>query len=129
MMPRTVCSMIIHFSFKFQSLVDYDESDSDEDENSAPNDALPSSSTGSPVSTQLGSTTESDGTTRVESTNIVPPSPSGDLSPCDDDVSSTSGEEETTSGGDMFVRRKRPSCSDFDEELAKRSRTSSSSET
>ncbi|EYC18281.1 hypothetical protein Y032_0028g1774 [Ancylostoma ceylanicum] len=111
-------------SMSIKSLVDYDESDSDEDENSAPNDSMPSSSTGSPA--QLGSSTESEGATRTDATNAVPSSPSGDLSPCDDDVSSTSGEEESTAGGDMFGRRKRPSCSDFDEDVAKRSRTSSS---
>ncbi|RCN52899.1 hypothetical protein ANCCAN_00894 [Ancylostoma caninum] len=111
-------------SMSIKSLVDYDESDSDEDENSAPNDSMPSSSTGSPA--QLGSSTESEGATRTDATNAVPSSPSGDLSPCDDDVSSTSGEEESTAGGDMFGRRKRPSCSDFDEDVAKRSRTSTS---
>ncbi|VDK51454.1 unnamed protein product [Cylicostephanus goldi] len=118
-------------SMSIKSLVDYDESDSDEDENSAPNDALPSSSTGSPVPAQLGSTTETDGSAGSETTKIAPAPPSGDLSPCDDDVSSTSGEEETTAagGGDMFVRRKRPSNSDFDEDLAKRSRASPTTET
>ncbi|PIO58697.1 hypothetical protein TELCIR_19862, partial [Teladorsagia circumcincta] len=78
------------FAKERQSLVDYDESDSDEDENSGPNDSIPSSSTGSPV--QMSSSIEKG----AESTTAAPATSSGgDLSPCDDDVSSTSGEEES----------------------------------
>ncbi|KAK6029143.1 hypothetical protein OSTOST_04747 [Ostertagia ostertagi] len=102
-----------------KSLVDYDESDSDEDENSAPNDSIPSSSTGSPV--QMSSSIEKG----AESTTAAPATSSGgDLSPCDDDVSSTSGEEESAAGGCGLTRRKRPSRSDIDEEVVKRSRAS-----
>ncbi|PIO72395.1 hypothetical protein TELCIR_05684 [Teladorsagia circumcincta] len=102
-----------------KSLVDYDESDSDEDENSGPNDSIPSSSTGSPV--QMSSSIEKG----AESTTAAPATSSGgDLSPCDDDVSSTSGEEESAAGGCGLTRRKRPSRSDIDEEVVKRSRAS-----
>ncbi|VDM61188.1 unnamed protein product [Angiostrongylus costaricensis] len=80
-------------SLGVKSLVDYDESDSDEDENSAPNDLMPSSSTGSPV--QL-----------TESAAAVSPV-GGDMSSCDDDVSSTSGEEESSVSGAPLLRRKR----------------------
>lgn len=104
-----------------KSLVDYDESDSDEDENNAPNDSMPSSSTGSPV--QLSSNHEIDATTRVES--AIPLSPMIDMSTCDDDVSSTSGEEESSTSGESFLRRKRPSRSNIDDDVFKRSRIDS----
>ncbi|VDO51411.1 unnamed protein product [Haemonchus placei] len=98
-----------------KSLVDYDESDSDEDESTAPNDSIPSSSTGSPV--QMNSSAEKS----TESTTVAPTSSSGgDLSSCDDDVSSTSGEEELAGGGCGLTRRKRPSSGDIDEDVAKR---------
>ncbi|XGW05011.1 hypothetical protein V3C99_015860 [Haemonchus contortus] len=102
-----------------KSLVDYDESDSDEDESTAPNDSIPSSSTGSPV--QMNSNAEKG----TESTTVAPTTSSGgDLSSCDDDVSSTSGEEELAGGGCGLTRRKRPSSGDIDEDVAKRSRAS-----
>ncbi|KAK5982728.1 Serine/threonine-protein phosphatase 4 regulatory subunit 3 [Trichostrongylus colubriformis] len=101
-----------------KSLVDYDESDSDEDESSAPSDSIPSSSTGSPVQ-NLSAEKGSESTT-----STLPTSSGGDLSPCDDDVSSTSGEEESATGGCGLVPRKRPSTGDIDVDSVKRSRAS-----
>ncbi|VDL78001.1 unnamed protein product [Nippostrongylus brasiliensis] len=109
-------------SMSVKSLVDYDESDSDEEENNAPNDSIPSSSTGSPV--QMGSSSEKDSSTRSEGASAAPTTTSGDLSPCDDDVSSTSGEEESTASGCSLMRRKRPSSGDIDEDIVKRTRAS-----
>ncbi|KJH50317.1 hypothetical protein DICVIV_03510 [Dictyocaulus viviparus] len=109
-------------SMGIKSLVDYDESDSDEDETTTPNDSLPSSSTGSPI--QLSGNHETDGTARTESS--FPPSPTTDLSHCDDDVSSTSGEEESSpTSGASHIRRKRASSCEIDGDVMKRTRTTS----
>uniref|UniRef100_A0A1I7XKX4 SMK-1 domain-containing protein n=1 Tax=Heterorhabditis bacteriophora TaxID=37862 RepID=A0A1I7XKX4_HETBA len=95
-----------------KALVDYDESDSDEEDSagpSTPSDSLPSSSTGSPVppSTETLNQLDSASTELILSNSAH----------CEDNVSSTSGEEDSGQR-----RGKRPS-SNASEESAKRSRS------